>query len=493
MMSRPINLLTVKNLSIFIKDQPIIQDVSFEVFQGEKVALSGPSGSGKTLTAYSLANLLDKKFRVSAQSMFLVDHSGNKTNLLNLKNFQYHQIGFVFQDPQVALNPLISIGKQLKEGLENFYPLSVIDDKIQALLIDLNLPTDVSFLEAFPHELSGGQQQRVVIGMAIAKNPRILIADEPTTSLDSKTTVEILELIMRMVDQKNMSLLLITHDGKIINKYCDRILPFPRNSKMKSQINSQSQKNPEYNNQNKILIELKNISLYLRRRKNGFQPILQNLSTTIHQGEIIGLVGKSGGGKSSLCKIVSGLIKIQNGTLNCNCQPHQIQLVQQDPFQSLNPKFSVEESIGEVIRHYHKDYDPEYLESKISSILFEVGLSDEFLKRKPFELSGGERQRVAIARSLAAEPKLLICDEAVSALDSQTQEMIIDLLIELNINRQMAILFVTHDLSRINFCHTIWVLDGGIIVEKISNNNEKLNLTSSAGQELVDHNNFFKK
>lgn len=488
----PNNLLTVEDLSIFIKGQTIIRDISFQISEGEKVALGGPSGSGKTLTAYSIACLLDKKFNIKARRLFLKDHSGNLINLLKMKASYYHQIGFVFQEPQVALNPLIPIGKQLKEGLEKIFSSSEINDVVKSVLDELDLPRDNSFLEAFPHELSGGQQQRVVIGMAIAKNPRLLIADEPTTSLDSKTTVEILELIMKMVDQKRMSLLLITHDQKIIDKYCDRVLQY--NPKPVKKFPGVPQTPVQLIvSKSSILVEFKDLNLHLSRRNRKRQTVLQNLTACIHKGEIIGLVGKSGSGKSSLCKILSGLNKVKNGQVIINCHSHQIQLIQQDPFQSLNPMFSVEETIGEVIKHFHKDYSRDFIQTAISSVLIEVGLSDEYRKRKPVELSGGERQRVAIARSLAAEPELLICDESVSALDQTSQKMIIKLLITLNRTRQMAILFVTHDLSLVDFCHSIWVLDCGILVEQMKNTREELKLVSAAGLELLNYFNFYKK
>lgn len=492
-MNQESNLVTVEDLSIFIKNHPIVEDVSFKIQEGEKVALAGPSGSGKTLTAYSIAGLLDRKFSLKARIMFLKDAIGNKINLLNLSAAHYHQIGFIFQEPQVALNPLLPIGKQLREGLNNFIPSAELDKSIQTLLVDLDLPEDPTFLEAFPHELSGGQQQRVVIGMAIAKNPRLLIADEPTTSLDPKNTIEILELIMKMVDQKKMSLLLITHDQKIIDKYCDRVLPFHLVNNLNT-IASKSSINVEVVSSSKFeLITLSNVNLYLRRRNNDYQPVIQNLSTSIHKGEIIGLVGKSGSGKSSLCKILSGLINIQNGAIKIHCQLHKIQLVQQDPFQSLNPKFTVEETIGEVLKQHHKVLSINAIQLKISNILIEVGLSDQYRNRRPFELSGGERQRVAIARSLAVEPEILICDEAVSALDYPTQKMIINLLIELNRNRQMAILFVTHDLSLVKFCQTIWVLDQGKMAEQINNKDGNLTLKSKAGLSLKEYHSFFKK
>jgi len=491
-MNHQSNCLVVEDLSIYIKNQPIVERISFNILRGEKVAIVGSSGSGKTITAYSIANLLNSKFRIKASSMVLEDHSGNKIDLLNLSSSKYHQIGFIFQEPQVALNPLHPIGRQLKEGLKNFVPFSEIDNKLKSLLIELNLPEDHSFLEAFPHEISGGQLQRVVIGIAIAKNPILLIADEPTTSLDSKTTVEILELIMKMVDQRKMSLLLITHDQNIVNKYCDKVLLYHQFNEFEAKPLEKISKVQEVSLPKIVLVELKNVNLYLKRRKNNYQPILQNLSISIHRGEILGLVGKSGSGKSSLCKILAGLVKTQYGELSLNCLPYKIQLVQQDPFQSLNPKFNVEETIGEVLKQYHRHLSKKALQLKISSILEEVGLSPNYLKRKPFELSGGERQRIAIARSLAVEPELLICDEAVSSLDYPTQKKIIDLLINLNSNRQMAILFVSHDLSLVEFCSNILVLDGGKMVE-FNNNEAHSNFTSEVGKELKKFSNILKK
>ena len=490
-MNHQSNLLTVEDLSILIKNQPIVEGISFNILRGEKVAIVGPSGSGKTLTAYSVANLLNSKFKIKARRMVLEDHSGGKINLLNPNSSKYHQIGFVFQEPQVALNPLYPIGKQLIEGLKHFIPLSEIEDKLKSILDDLNLPKDPSFLEAFPHEISGGQLQRVVIGIAIAKNPILLIADEPTTSLDSKTTVDILDLIMKMVDRSKMSLLLITHDQNIVYKYCDRVLPFLQSNNFKARPEEKISRVQAVNYKKNVLVELKSVNLYLKRRKNNYQPILQNLSISIRKGEILGLVGKSGSGKSSLCKILAGLVNTQYGELSLNCLPYKIQLVQQDPFLSLNPKFTVEETIGEVLMQYHIFISKKALQLKISSILDEVGLSDNYFKRKPIELSGGERQRIAIARSLAVEPDLLICDEAVSSLDFPTQRKIIDLIITLNANRQMAILFVAHDLSLVEFCPSICVLDGGKIVE-FYNNEGSLNFSSQVGKELIKYNNLLK-
>lgn len=487
------NLLTVEDLSIYIGDRFIIKGATFNIFKGEKVALAGPSGSGKTLTAYAITGLIDSIFKVSAQLMFLEPHSGIKIDLSNLKASDYRQIGFVFQEPQVALNPLLSVGQQLKEGIEKFVPSSEIDRVIKSLLSDLELPNDFSFLEAFPHELSGGQQQRVVIGMAIAKNPSLLIADEPTTSLDSKTTVEILELIEKLVNKKKMSLLLITHDQKIIQKYCDRILTINPGQKNYEKISKTSFEIKSAKVQESALISLNKVNLHLKRRNANLQPILQNLSLSIYKAEIIGLVGKSGSGKSSLCKILSGLLKTQNGEIILNCIPQKIQLVQQDPFQSLNPQLNVEETLREALIHANNFDSLQSLESKLSSILNEVGLSDNYRNRRPFELSGGERQRIAIARSLAIEPELLICDEAVSALDYPTQYMIIKLLTNLNKKRKMAILFVTHNLDLVDFCQTIWVLDNGLLEIVNRNKDGNLDFSSTAGQELMNYNNFFKK
>ncbi|KPA23592.1 Glutathione import ATP-binding protein GsiA [Shimia sp. SK013] len=495
-------LLTVQNLSLSIGPLPILRDVSFSIAPGEIVAITGESGSGKSMTALSVMQLLPDS--AAAQGEILLQDR----NLLTVPEpdlcaIRGNDIGMVFQEPMTALNPVKTIGAQVVETILIHAATTKREAQAQAaaMLTRVGLPQDQFPLSRYPHELSGGQRQRVVIAMAIARRPRLLIADEPTTALDVTTQARILDLLQDLVTEFDMGLLMITHDLAVVADMAHRIIVM-RHGEIVEQGETQSLLANMQHPYTKALFEASAHQVDLPPQRETAAPILsvQNairdyalprttlfaqrqfhravnaVSFDIHHGERVGLVGESGCGKSTLTRAILGLEPLQFGAISAFDSPvgpdmpaatrAKIQVVFQDPYGSFNPRHRVARILSEP---FHLDPNAPKgatLANTIATVLSDVGLTPSDATKYIHEFSGGQRQRIAIARALITKPELIIFDEAVSALDVSIRAQILDLIADLSRRHNLAYLFISHDLSVVRtVTDRVLVMQSGEIVE----------------------------
>ena len=503
-------LLSVKNLSVAFKSEKqhrAVSGVSFNVNQGECVAIVGESGSGKSLTALSVIRLLPypDAFHPTGKVLFdgidLGTASGHE-----LRSIRNKRIGFIFQDPLTSLNPLHTIGKQVAEVLMLHQGMNIK----QALSQTLELLTHVRLrdarnrLDAYPHELSGGERQRVMIAIAIANKPDLLIADEPTTSLDVTVQAQVLDILVGLQKKFKMALLIISHDLTLVEQVADRVLVMhqgkiveeggvfsvlnnPKKEYTKALINAVPKgfaKKLKSTDEKEPLLNVKHLSVTFKRESKGvFKKdrnfsALSNISLSIGKGETLGLVGESGSGKSTLAFSIVKLLKYQGDVVFCGHKISEmsrrkfreirpdLQLVFQDPYSSLNPKFTIEEIVSEGLTIHDKKLDDRARARKIEEAFLAVHLPKDVGKRFPHELSGGQRQRVAIARAIILKPKLIVLDEPTSALDLSIQKDMLDILITLQKEYGTSYLFISHDLRVIKaISHRVIVMHKGRIIE----------------------------
>ncbi|MEC3862847.1 dipeptide ABC transporter ATP-binding protein [Mesobacterium sp. TK19101] len=497
----PKPLLAIDALTLSIHGKPILRDLNLAIATGEILALTGESGSGKSMTAFATIGLLPHG----------ATHTGrialDGTDLCTLTEPQLcairgKDIGMVFQEPMTALNPVQTIGAQVMETIliHRAMPSAEAETRARDVLTRVGLPPDRFPLSRFPHELSGGQRQRVVIAMAIALRPKLLIADEPTTALDVTTQAQILDLLTGLVRQDGMALMMITHDLAVVSDMADRI------AVMKSgEIVEQGETRQLFARMThpytRALFEASGHKVALPAPKDGPDPILQvtratrdylkprrlfqprqsvravdDVSFTIHQGERVGLVGESGCGKSTLTRAILGLEPLQEGEIRAFGHPvwpalpgalrSGLQVVFQDPYGSFNPRHRVARLVSEP---FHLRPDPPTGAARrkaVEDALVAVGLQPEDADRHIHAFSGGQRQRIAIARALINAPELIIFDEAVSALDVRVRAQILDLIAELSRHRNLAYLFISHDLSVVRtITDMVMVMQAGRIVE----------------------------
>lgn len=489
-------LLQIKNLNVrFAK--PVVKNINFAIERGQTVALVGESGSGKSVTAHSILQLFPyfSKHKVTGEVLF-------QKEPIVAEKVRGGQIGMIFQDPSHSLNPLHTIGQQLTEALALHSHLTPTQQykRTHELLQLVGIRYAHHRLHAFPHELSGGECQRVMIAMAIANDPLLLIADEPTTALDVIIEAEILGLLKSIQKRLNMALLLITHNLKIVENIADWVCVLKAGEIVESKPAKELFKNPTHpytqsllaNEQTarsplkaqKPLLSAKNLSVSFAFKKGLFRKQVEELKAVdrvnfiLHQGESLGIVGASGSGKSTLCFALLRLMKSQ-GEILFKDQPlhslsqktlrplrQKIQIVFQNPFRSLNPRLSIEQIIEEGLSIHQKELSSAEKEQQVIEIIKTVGLDPEVRHHYPHEFSGGQRQRIAIARALILKPECLILDEPTSALDRITQKQIIDLLKKLQEQFGLAYLFISHDLSLVqSFCHRVLVMHHGQIIE----------------------------
>lgn len=505
------NSLIVKNLSIRTESdsRELLVDLSFELNTGRTLALVGESGSGKSITALALLGLLSTGLKASGEVVF------GGQSLLLLSDAQMcavrgHKIAMVFQESQSALNPLHTVEKQLGELLLLSGIGKVeIRQRILVLLEQVGITTPEQYLSRYPHELSGGQRQRVMIAMALVGDPDVLIADEPTTALDVILQRQLLDLMKQLQQERNMALLLISHDLNLIYQYSDDVIVLQSGKVVEQGATSTIFDQPQHEytkllldddlglalpliiNKNETIpvLELKNLGIKYPikhdpftsfweqlRHKTKYLEALKPLDLMLSQGESLGIVGESGSGKTSLALAVTRLIsssgqisldgKVINELSESALRPlrSQFQIVFQDPFASLNSRLTVENIIGEGVEASIQS--KEKRRQAVADVLRKVELNDSFIDRYPHELSGGQRQRVALARALIMQPKLLILDEPTSALDRTTQRALVTLLRKLQIENQLSYLFISHDLSLVRaLCQRILVLRHGQMIE----------------------------
>ena len=431
-------LVTVEHLTI----PGILNDISFHIAPGERVGLIGESGSGKSMTAMTIMGLLHP----SLEAQGTVEVKGQEPS----RALRGNTVAMVFQEPMTALDPLMSVEKQVAEACD------------LARARELLKEVGIERTGAYPHELSGGQRQRVLIALAIAGDPDLLICDEPTTALDVTVQRQILELLDRLVRERGMALLFITHDLGVIRQMTDRILVL-RDGAIVDPDASLDAPATEYTAQlvaasrpgapaavrpvGEPVIQLTNVTW-----QRGDTMALDDVSLTVHRGERIGIVGGSGSGKTSMLRLIAGLNEPDSGTVTVD---GGIQMVFQDPYSSLNPRRRVGDSIREAgVSH-----------TRANEALAQVGL-DGVGARFPHEFSGGQRQRISIARAAAPRPEILIADEPVSALDVSVRAQVLELIDDLVVHDSLTLLFVSHDLSVVRqVCPTIAVLHEGRVVE----------------------------
>jgi len=400
-------------------------------------------------------------------------------------------IGMIFQEPMTSLNPLHTIHKQISEAIIIHNPDEDINSKIKELLSMVELEYLEERINSFPHELSGGERQRVMLAIAIANKPKLLIADEPTTALDPLTQKKILALINKLRRQFNMSVLLISHDIKLVKQISDyiyiifqgkiiehnksyNIFNDPQNDYTKLLINPfKTTRNENKNSDSQDLLKISNLNISLSNTKSflfkNYKTILHDINLTLNKSDILGIIGKSGSGKTTLINSILGLNKgsgeiifnNQNILKNRN-HKGKIQIVFQDPYSSLNPKMTIKEIIIESLSINKKKYEINIIYDTLKM----VDLNLEILDKYPHALSGGQKQRVAIARAIITEPEILILDEATSSLDQITQESIITLLNKLNQEKNISMIFITHNIDLLSrLCNKVIVMQKGKIIE----------------------------
>ncbi|MGL4316830.1 MAG: ABC transporter ATP-binding protein [Pseudomonas sp.] len=506
-MSESDNLIEVRDLAVeFVNGsqvQRVVEGVSFNIRKGETLALVGESGSGKSVTAHSILRLLPAQARHPVGSI-----SYNDTDLLQLseaklRGIRGNRIAMVFQEPMTSLNPLHNIGKQIGEVLALHKGLTgkAATARILELLELVGIPEPHKRLLALPHELSGGQRQRVMIAMALANEPELLIADEPTTALDVTVQLKILELLKELQARLGMALLLISHDlnlvrriahrvcvmqrGRIVEQAsCDELFHAPQHPYTRELLGAEPSGEPAENPVGEPLLEVDDLRVWfpikkgLLRRTVDHVKAVDGINFSLPQGQTLGIVGESGSGKSTLGLAIlrllgsQGAIRFQGQALNGLSQQairplrRQMQVVFQDPFGSLSPRMSVGQIVGEGLR-IHRMGNAAEQEQAVIDALTEVGLDPETRHRYPHEFSGGQRQRIAIARALVLKPALILLDEPTSALDRTVQRQVVELLRSLQSKYNLTYLFISHDLAVVRaLSHQLMVVKQGKVVEQ---------------------------
>lgn len=480
-------LLAVRDLSVKFADATAVKDVSFTLERGETMALVGESGSGKSVTALSILQLLPYPRASHPSGSIIFDGQemvGAKER--KLRKIRGNRISMIFQEPMTSLNPLHNIEKQVGEVL--LLHKGLRGAKARARILELlelvGIPDPASRLKALPHELSGGQRQRVMIAMALANEPELLIADEPTTALDVTIQAQILELLKDLQDKLGMALLLITHDLQIVQKMAQTVCVMkngeiveageartlfdaPKHAYTKKLLSAvPSGEAPPLAENATELLETSNIHVQFPIGRKGilgrpdhYLNAVDQISLSLKQGETLGIVGESGSGKTTLAMAILRLLK-SSGDIRFAGQDirgfsgadlrklrRDMQVVFQDPFGSLSPRMSIAQIVGEGLEIHAPDLTQAEREARIAEALDEVDLPQNAMDRYPHEFSGGQAQRIGIARALAAEPEIIVLDEPVSALDVSVQAQVLNLLAELKAQFGLTYVFISHDLS----------------------------------------------
>jgi len=504
-----------------------VRGVSFAVPENATLALVGESGSGKTVSAMSILRLLPENAVVDAASR--IDYSGE--NLLTaapgrLRALRGREISAVFQEPMTSLNPVLSVGAQVAEVLrlhQHIPPRQALERSAE-LLAEVGFALPKARLKAYPHELSGGEQQRVMIAMAVANEPKLLIADEPTTALDVTVQRQVLELISRLRERRRMSVLFISHDLGLVGELADevvvmrdgevresgpvgRVFNAPRDPYTRAllacrpPLDARPRRLPVIDDflrgggvpeggelrrpeGDGGIVEARDLQKQFRLRTGWFAatviPAVRAISFRLSRGRTVGLVGESGSGKTTVAMLLMRLLDASGGEVRfagvdlLRLSPRdvlpfrkRIQVVFQNPYASLNPRFSIGRTLTEPMRIHRLGTDDAGRTERARQLLQRVGMPENSLRRYPHEFSGGQRQRIAIARALAVEPEVLICDEVVSALDVSVQATVLNLLLDLQEERGLAYLFISHDLAVVKYMSDeVLVMREGEVVER---------------------------
>ena len=511
------NLVEIENLQVkFNTDSGevnAVNGISFNIKKGETLALVGESGSGKSVTARGIIRLLAENAIISDQTS--IKFNGTNINSYSEKEYQNirgKNISMIFQEPMSSLNPIYTIENQISEVLKIHGKFSdkELKEKCLELLKQVQIPEPESRLSQYPHQLSGGQRQRIMIAIAIANNPDLLIADEPTTALDVTVQTEILKLLQSLQQKYQMSILFITHDLTIVRQISDRVCVMYNGKIKETGITKEIFENPKddytkhllssepeerdlhYDKNGRSIVsgENLNVTFNTKVKVSGRNKVLSinavnNISLDLKEGETLGIVGESGSGKTTLGQTLLRLVDRESNTdvkgeikffedriddlSRKQFKPfrNQMQIVFQDPYASLNPRLSVKQIIEEglIVALNMKDKNERL--NKIENIMNEVGLEPSSMLRFPHEFSGGQRQRIAIARSFVLNPKFVLLDEPTSALDLSIQKQILELLLQLQKNHKTTYIFISHDLRVIrSISHNLIVMKDGSILEQ---------------------------
>ena len=511
------NLVEIENLRVkFNTDSGevnAVNGISFNIKKGETLALVGESGSGKSVTARGIIRLLANNAVLSNETKITFD--GKNINTYSEKEYQKirgKKISMIFQEPMSSLNPIYTIENQISEVLKihDKYSDKKLKEKCLELLKQVQIPEPESRLSQYPHQLSGGQRQRIMIAIAIANNPDLLIADEPTTALDVTVQTEILKLLQSLQKKYQMSILFITHDLTIVRQISDRVCVMyngdiketgntkeifnnPQDDYTKHLLSSEPEERELFYDKNgKNIITGKDLNITFNtkvkvagRNKTLSIKAVNNISLNLQEGETLGIVGESGSGKTTLGQTLLRLVDRESNTeisgdINFfddkidklsrkQFKPfrNQMQIVFQDPYASLNPRLSVKQIIEEGLIVAQNIKNKNERLDKIENIMNEVGLEPSSMQRFPHEFSGGQRQRIAIARSFILNPKFVLLDEPTSALDLSIQKQILELLLQLQSNYKTTYIFISHDLRVIrSISHNLIVMKDGSILEQ---------------------------
>lgn len=553
-------MLNIKNLTIGFRSSngttfTAVNGISFSVNEGNIVAIVGESGSGKSLTALSILRLLPKEAIVEGKIVLLADNESKSIFSLDNKSMQSirgNEVAMIFQEPMTSLNPAYTCGNQVMEAIIRHKKMGKKQAKAEAIELfrQVKLPNPEKMFERYPHQISGGQKQRVMIAMAISCNPRLLIADEPTTALDVRVQKSIMELISELQRKHNISVLLITHDLSLVGDYADDVIVMYKGHIVEQGKAKDVLTNPQHNytkallackpaedskgkrlkvlddflnaekpqpaaiaeplqienRNNDIVLAVQNLSVKFPSAKNifgkptSFFTAVDDVSFAVAKNETVGLVGESGCGKTTLGRAILQLVKPTSGKILLNGNDialaskeelrlirRDLQIVFQDPYGSLNPRITIGEAIEEPL-HVHNIYEhKKQRREAVVEMLEQVGLSADSTKRYPHQFSGGQRQRICIARALALNPSFLIFDESVSALDVSVQAQVLNLINDLKKNFQFTSIFISHDLGVVHYISDrIMVMHNGKIVEEGSADEVFKNPKNEYTQSLIE-------
>lgn len=497
------SLIEIRNLCVAFNGQQVVRDLSLDVRAGECLALVGESGSGKSVTAHSILQLLPK---AGTQCSGSITYRGQQllgASDRTLQELRGNRIAMIFQEPMTSLNPLHTVARQIGETL--LLHRGIGGRQAQARIIELlelvGIQQPHKRLKAYPHELSGGQRQRVMIAMALACEPELLIADEPTTALDVTVQRKILLLLKSLQERLNMSLLLISHDlnlvhsvaqrvcvmraGEIVEQAdCKSLFKSPQHPYSRLLLDAEPAGEPLPRDTRENVLEVDNLRVWFSlaggvfRRHQEYLKAVDDISLTIERGKTLGIVGESGSGKSTLGQAILRLLESRgsirfrgqalDGLNQTQMRPwrREMQVVFQDPYGSLSPRMSVAQIIAEGLE-VHNQLDAVQCDVEVIRALEEVGIDPQSRHRYPHEFSGGQRQRIAIARALVLKPALILLDEPTSALDRTVQKQVVALLRELQEKHGLTYLFISHDLAVVRaLAHDVIVVKDGKVVER---------------------------
>ena len=510
-------ILEVSGLKVYFHTRngvvKAVDDVSFSVDSGETLAIVGESGSGKSVTCYSLLDLLPKPpAKIEGGTALFNGHDLLTCSPAEMRQHRCNDIAVIFQDPMTSLNPFLTIGEQLIEPLiyhpnkDQVTSRAEAKEKAVALLDEVGIIDPEVRFDCYPHEFSGGMRQRVMIAMALITEPKLLICDEPTTALDVTIQAQILELIKKLQETRNVAVIFISHDLGVVAGIADKVMVMcdgtiretgdtdnifyktkdEYTKKLLAAIPEGAKTLPNRCNADEALVEVTNLKTYFRNQaaaatddESQFVKAVNDVSLTISRGEILGLVGESGSGKSTLGRSILQLAPTTAGSVSFNKQVltgmtpkklvpwrQKMQMIFQDPYASLNPRMTVFETLSEPLL-YHGLATQKTIAAQVKTLMDDVGLAQAQLRKYPHEFSGGQRQRIAIGRAIATKPQFIIADEPVSALDVTIQAQILDLILNLVERHNLTMMFISHDLSVVRYISDrVIIMNRGVIIEQ---------------------------